>query len=171
FVGALFGLGVTSTRRSMLQAQIFQKLGGGPGASCLHVFICFLHSLYGFGVVLLFLVKIGCENIIERGGGVLAVPSGVLFQLGLTFRLEGYHRHALKVKISRPSVNGLALSRTWEILGQVVTDDGISGSSPKREAKLQPMAMPTSMRRPIAGGSRCKVDWILAKASLFGCRK
>ena len=58
-----------------------------------------------------------------------------------------------------------------EILGQVVTDDGISGSSPKREAKLQPMAMPTSMRRPIAGGSRCKVDWILAKASLFGCRK
>ena len=56
---------------------------------CLHVFIGFLHGLYGFGVVLLFLVKIGCENIIERRGGVLAVPSGLLFQLGLTFRLEG----------------------------------------------------------------------------------
>jgi hypothetical protein len=77
----------------MLAAQVRKKFGGGPGGPGSYVFVALADSLNRFREVLALPFEVDSQGIGESGGGVLATPFGVLFQLRLTLRFEWEHIH------------------------------------------------------------------------------
>lgn len=73
----------------MFHAQFFEELGGGTGASGLHVLIPPANAFHGLLVVLPLPFKVGCHHFIKRGGGVLAVTLRVILKLRSSLGFQG----------------------------------------------------------------------------------
>ena len=77
----------------MLPAHLSKKFAGRFGSAGSYILITVTNSFNGFRKILAFPLQIGSQRVIQGCSGILAAPSGVFFQLCLTFRLQWNHIH------------------------------------------------------------------------------
>ena len=70
----------------MFHAQLFQDFVRRLSAPGLQVIIALPDAFYRFLIVLAFPFEISGQGVIERRGGVLSMPSGIVVELRFTFR-------------------------------------------------------------------------------------
>lgn len=98
--------GVVSTRKTIFSAHLGKELSGGASASRPHVLTAPPDAFDGFPIIGAFPFEIRGQSLIKRVGQVLTVPLGIVVELRLTFRLDGYYVHAPKGKGSNGSCQG-----------------------------------------------------------------
>jgi hypothetical protein len=81
----------------MLLAEFLEDLFHGPGEARLEFRVSVPDAFDCFPIILPFPFECVGQDIIERGGGFLSVPLGVVVQLRFPFRTEGNHVHAPNV--------------------------------------------------------------------------
>jgi hypothetical protein len=77
----------------MLPAQVGEKLAGGLGTAGFYIRRATADPFRGFRKVLTFPFQVRGQCFVEGRSGILAMPSGVFFQLCLTFRFQLNHVH------------------------------------------------------------------------------
>jgi len=101
-----FALLVVLTRKAMLYAQLFKRLLRGLGAPCFHVFIALPDAFDGFPIIGPFPFEIRGQSLIQRVSYILSMPLGIVVQLRLAFRFDGYYIHdAFRVVVAAAPVN------------------------------------------------------------------
>jgi hypothetical protein len=88
----------------MFSAHLGKELRGRASGPRFHVFSAPPDALNGFLIIGALPLEIRGQRLIKRVGNALSVPLGIVVQLGLTFRFNGYCFHASRVRIESPCV-------------------------------------------------------------------
>jgi len=100
----------------MLHAKRLERFFNRSHAPGLKIGVSLPYAFDGFLIILPLPFQSCCQNVVERVGGVLPMPMGVVVQLCLAFRREMYF-HATNVRIAGAYVNFSVGSDCWQGTG------------------------------------------------------